>query len=398
MGDPLNRLEDFIDEQAVEQQLLARCQDVLSHHLENTSLKTHMAGLATAMTPPVVGAALSMLEIATSKDSAEKSQPAPSKNTKGRGDDSVNEGLRELVGMEDEGQRIEQEERKRRKGQERMLREKLEQEAKSRQEEEERQRTHEIEVKRPEALKKHFFSSLGLENLKWFARSIKKKLFGVDIEKRAHSGLYQIRMINSDVADRFCNISELERTYKSEFYDDLILLQCVQIERLLVELLLADSFVIADQIKKQLRPEQQKIVEYYFSKDQRATLGFIHLWLIGLRRALKKTSESENSTSYRWMEQKFGPVTHRGDVYDPFALFTEKGLISFTNRLRENYRNPLVHPRTKNGRTYDKSQYRQWCQDSYGKKNISGWLKMGWTGVNGWMSVLTASGAQSRKR
>lgn len=402
MDDPLNSIEDFVKEQNIAKQIYEQCYDYLS---SDNNIEKVITTLGAVIAPQLLlGAGVVGIGKDLKKWSGEV-EKGLQKIGKYKGKSDNNVALSELMGMEDERLRIEEENRREEEekkriveneenGEEQKLRKKLEHEARLRQEEEERQRTHEKENKRLEAQKKHAPFALGIEGIAKFI--VKKMSRAEEIKKPTNVGLQDMQEISGDLANGFREIAELEKIYESKCYDNLILLQCVQLERFLVDLLLDDSAAIEEQIKKQLRPRQKDIIEYYFSKEQNATLGFVQLWLIGLRRALNKARDATKATSHRWIEERFGPVKYRGGVCEPLSIFTDKELIAFTNRLREEYRNPLVH-QAKKKENFDIRRYRKWCKDSYGKKNVGDWLKTGWTGVNGWISILAASKAQSTK-
>jgi len=203
-------------------------------------------------------------------------------------------------------------------------------------------------------------------------------------------------------AERFSSIIDVESiaSKKSDnraAYANAILLHTVSIEGFINKIFTPDSEVIADQLFEQLQDNQASILSESYSKE-RQTLGSLQLLCIGLHRAVRE----KIPTVIGWVLSKFSDRVsrHRNEKESTLSRMSTGNLSRYLGRMREKYRNPLVHADSeiKVGRT----EYRAFCDLSYGTKDLKQWIDLGvnpeyYAPINlGWVSFL-ATGANKKK-
>lgn len=201
--------------------------------------------------------------------------------------------------------------------------------------------------------------------------------------------------LGSDLCRRFAKAAESEEELLSREpgdCSDLVLVQAVRVEATLKSILLSASDGLNNVVLNRLKSHHRLILERQLAGEGRPTLGSLHLFSIGLKRAVR----AGDAEALEWAERRFVPTVSRyiSEQESVLACLGQKDLPRFVDTVREKYRNPLAHGMEMKPLGAD--DYREWCDLVYASASLRQWLQSGTDSALhkpkhiGWVSFLAA--------
>ncbi len=183
-------------------------------------------------------------------------------------------------------------------------------------------------------------------------------------------------------------------------YSQLVALEAIRCEELVREIFLSKQHgPPIDSVEANLRvSEHRDILRAFTHQGYPPTLALVHVWVIGLRRAI----EGHDPTATEWVQRRFAPESGRyvGEAKPTIEMLSERSLCKFIDVFRAQYRNPSAHG---SGGVMSLAQYSRWCDFAFATQTLGQWFKVGvapriYSPDNiGWVSLLTNAAAEGSR-
>jgi len=178
---------------------------------------------------------------------------------------------------------------------------------------------------------------------------------------------------------------------RNENHAALALHHSVVAERVLREGLLDRSEPISEPILQSCeRSGPRRLLESYYEKRLKPTLGLVELFGLELRRCL----EASHPSVCEWVDMGFETKLPQDTSKSPRLVrssLMDMHFCLFVGHLRERIRNPVAHGIGSTRLEFD--QYQNYCRSAYGHSSLQGWVRSGLleAGTDGpaWIATIT---------